>query len=192
VNLFIQKERGQSGFSLVELMVVLLLIGIMTALIVPQMKGTYEGALLRSTARKFTSAMALAYSQSVTAHRPHRFRIDSQSGRFHVERRGQRGEEAFLPLREFAGGEGEFDTRISIEVRKPGEEEAGEEPGRLAPRLNFEAVSSHSHTILFHPDGTAERAEIILKDRQGFGLALRVNPVTGRVKIVELELEEAR
>jgi len=34
------KDSGQSGFTLMELMVVLVLIGIMTAMILPELKGT--------------------------------------------------------------------------------------------------------------------------------------------------------
>jgi prepilin-type N-terminal cleavage/methylation domain-containing protein len=42
----------QRAFTLIELMVVIVLIGIMTAMIIPEMKGTFEEALLRSTARE--------------------------------------------------------------------------------------------------------------------------------------------
>jgi hypothetical protein len=41
--------------------------------------------------------------------------------------------------------------------------------------------------ILFYPDGTAENREIVLEDKSGFRLALRLNPVTARVHIVEKE-----
>ena len=37
------------AFTLMELVVVVVIIGIMTALIIPEMKGTFEDALLRST-----------------------------------------------------------------------------------------------------------------------------------------------
>ena len=44
-----RKLPNRSAFTLIELMVVMVLIGIMTAVILPEMKGTYEDALLRST-----------------------------------------------------------------------------------------------------------------------------------------------
>src|SRR6516162_8771785 len=44
------------GFTLVELMVVIVLIGILSAMILPNMKGTYGDALLRSTSRELVNA----------------------------------------------------------------------------------------------------------------------------------------
>src|SRR5258708_4825192 len=44
-----EKTRCVRAFTLVELMVVMVLIAIMAAMIVPEMKGTYEDALLRSS-----------------------------------------------------------------------------------------------------------------------------------------------
>jgi hypothetical protein len=43
--------------------------------------------------------------------------------------------------------------------------------------------------ILFNPDGTADAREIRLRDRDGFRLGLRINPVTARIHIVELPRE---
>ena len=67
-------------------MVVLVLIGIMAALIIPEMKGTFEDALLRSTARKLVSAFNLAASQAVTVNQLHRVRLDRKAGRYILER----------------------------------------------------------------------------------------------------------
>jgi len=43
--------------------------------------------------------------------------------------------------------------------------------------------------ITFYPDGTADASEILLRDRDGFRVALRINPVTARVRIIELARE---
>ena len=40
--------------------------------------------------------------------------------------------------------------------------------------------------ISFYSDGTADDREVVLRDQEGFGLALQINPITARVKIVEL------
>ena len=41
--------KDRSAFTLIELMLVCLLIAILTAIIIPEMKGTYQDALLRSS-----------------------------------------------------------------------------------------------------------------------------------------------
>ena len=56
----------RSGFTLMELMVVLVLIGVMTAMILPEMRGTYEAALLHSTGRELANVLGIAYSRAVT------------------------------------------------------------------------------------------------------------------------------
>ena len=43
-----------------------------------------------------------------------------------------------------------------------------------------------TQTIELYSDGTADQAEILLQDREGFRLGLRINPITARVQIIEL------
>ena len=43
--------------------------------------------------------------------------------------------------------------------------------------------------VTFYADGTADAGEIVLRDRQGFRLGLRVHGATGRVELRELERE---
>src|SRR5438132_14158183 len=109
-----------AGFTLMELMVVLVLIGIMTAMILPEMKGTYEEALLSSTGRQLANVLGIAYSRAVTVHQPHRVRLDNVTHRYSIERRvpGFRGQTSFAPVKDLPGGEGTLDARISIELRK--------------------------------------------------------------------------
>src|SRR5690349_11843034 len=47
---------GRNAFTLMELMVVVVLIGILSAVIIPEMRGTYEEAVLRSTSRELVNA----------------------------------------------------------------------------------------------------------------------------------------
>ena len=186
------RRRQRSGFSLVELMVVIVLIAIMTAVILPEMRGTYENALLRSTSRKLVSVFHLAYSQAVSINQLHRVRFDPKEGRFFVERR-LRDEElrgGFAPVRNLPGGEGKWDTHISIQLRRPDEDSSRPLHEEVAPLAEAEARRQNGgEAIAFYPDGTADAAEVVLRDREGFRLALRINPTTARVRIVELERE---
>ena len=185
-------DSRSSGFTLLELMVVVVLIGIMTAMIIPEMKGTYEDALLRSTGRKLVSVLNLASSRAITLNQLHRVRLDTGRGKFVLERpvRDGEGGSGFVPVRDISGTEGELDSRISVQVHRPGEEIAdASEPLERKPAGETTELERRESVIAFHPDGTADAREILLRDRDGFRLAIRINPTTSRVSVVELERE---
>ncbi len=187
-----RKSSKLAAFTLIELMVVMVLIGIMTAMILPEMKGTYEDALLRSTSRELVSVCSLAASHAVSANQACRLRLDLKTGRYLIERgASDRGPEGRLvAAREVPGGEGELDTRISIEIHKT-EDVAPEDAGQgSSPASGGSAqLAARDDGITFYPDGTADASEILLRDREGFRMALRINPITARVRIIELARE---
>src|ERR1039457_5370409 len=184
VKLISSSQNEQRAFTLIEMMTVLVLIGIMTAMIIPEMKGSFEDALLRSTSRDLVRVFELASSRAISLNHFHRVRLDSDTGRLLVEPRVRGGtEEEFVPLKDVAGCAGDLDKRISIEIQRPGGE-ASETTGEQT-----QEVQNPTGTISFHPDGTADAAIIVLRDRAGFRLALKINPITARVHIFELEPE---
>jgi Tfp pilus assembly protein FimT len=162
--------------------VVVALVGILSALIIPGMHGTYEEALLRSTSRELIDAFQVAYSQSVSFGQPHRFHFDPSTHRYAVEKvLGDEGREDYVPLRDVPGCEGRLDMRIAIHIRAVPDPTvaSGGSDSDDSPR-------PESGQLSFYPDGTADARDVLLEDRDGFRLLLRVNPVTARVRIFEL------
>ncbi|MGH7977807.1 MAG: pilus assembly FimT family protein [Limisphaerales bacterium] len=185
------RQKGQHAFTLIELMVVCMLVVILAAVIIPEMRGSYQGSLLRSTARKLMDAMDIAYSHAVSHDEVDRVRLDEQSGRYEVEGSVEtQGQESFEALTDVQGAEGDLNDRISFKVRNTPEDSTNE----TAEAMSDGAATGNAglsdqeadDAISFYPDGTADDREVILRDQEGFGLALRVNPITARVKIVEL------
>ena len=168
------------GFTLMELVVVVVIIGIMTAMIIPEMRGTFEDALLRSTGREIVNVFSLANSRAVSLNQSCRVRLDTKTGKYLLEKKiRDGGRENFVALKDVAGAEGKLDTRIAIEVRQPDD---------ILPENNSGtgvAEADVSEAISFYPDGTADAAEILLRDRSGFKLRLQLSPVTSRVEIIE-------
>lgn len=168
------------AFTLVELMVVVALIAIMTAMIIPEMRGTYEDALLRSTSRELIEAFNLAHSRAVSFNRAHVVRVQPGTGEYRIEKRVRvQGEEESVPLNDVIGSEGKLDSRIKVEFRSPAEF-SSEEPSESEAKTD-----AFDPSITFFPDGTADAKEVLLQDRQGFRLLLRVNPTTSRVRIMD-------
>jgi type II secretory pathway pseudopilin PulG len=173
-------------------MVVMVLIGVMAAMILPEMQGTYEDALLRSTSRELISVCGLAASHAVSVNQAHRLWLDRKTGHYSIERLApDRGPEGRLvAAREVPGGEGELDSRIAIEIHASSDDrtEAAQQGSSPVPGGSAQA-ERRDDAITFYPDGTADASEIVLRDRDGFRLALRINPVTARVRIIELARE---
>ena len=115
-----RRDAVKPGFTLVELMVVIVLIGIMAAMIVPEMKGAYEDALLRATSRRLVDVFHLAYSRAVSLNQLHRVRYDKMTGRYLIEKAAQAAGNGsgFVPARDVLDGDGTLDPRISIEIRR--------------------------------------------------------------------------
>ena len=148
------------------------------------MKGTYEDALLRSTARELINTFELAASRAVSLNQNLRLELDATQNRYVITRRKGAGRmEEFVPLEDVKGSEGQLDKRITLEILRQGQETS---EGVDAINTVSEGMSDG---ILFHPDGTADAAMILLKDRAGFQVGLRINPITGRVNILEKEHE---
>ena len=100
----------------------------------------------------------------------------------------ENGQDDFVPADDVPGGKGELDPRITIEFRQPDENVS--EPGARPDVAMTEGGSPvDGVAIAFYPDGTADAGDIILRDQEGFRLALRINPITARVHVVEMERE---
>jgi type II secretion system protein H len=178
------KGPENSGFTLIELMVVVAIIAIMTAMIIPEMKGTYQDALLRSTGRDLVNALDLAHSRAVSFNQPHRVRIDSREGVYIVEKSVRdRAGETFRPLRDVAGGEGKLDSRIKVELHDTYDMPSDES---VASADSMDDFQPDENTISFYSDGTADAKEILLQDQEGFRLALKINGTTAHVAILTL------
>ena len=178
------------AFTLIELLVVVLLIGITTAMIIPQMRGSYEDAQLRSASRDLVSVFNLASSRAVSLNEQHRVRLDPVKGRYRIERKARESEigAGFIPAREISGGEGAIDTHIHVMMQPHGGDLETEPDRSVAPGSPDDtSAPAPDPTITFYPDGTADKMEILLEDRAGFRRVLRVNPVTAGVQVAEME-----
>jgi prepilin-type N-terminal cleavage/methylation domain-containing protein len=187
-----RKSPSLSAFTLIELMVVIVLIGVMAAMILPEMKGSYEDALLRSTSRELVSVCGLAASHAVSVNQAHRLWFDRKTGHYSIERivsdRGPDGRS--VAAREVPGGDGELDSRVAIEIHvSSGDGTEGAQRGSPPDQGGSARTERRDDSITFYPDGTADSSEILLRDRDGFRLALRINPVTARVRVIELARE---
>jgi type II secretion system protein H len=181
-----------AGFTLIELMVVVAIIGIMTAMMIPEMKGSFQDALLRSSSRELINAFDLAYSRAVSLNQTRMVLLDETTGRYQIEKQiMENGQENVVPADDMPGSKGQLDSHISVKFHQPEVTSDDNTPTKAAAPANEPGKTSSDVTIAFYPDGTADAGEIMLRDRDGYRLLLQINPVTARVHVVEMEREAA-
>ena len=174
-------------------MAVLAVIAIMSALIIPEMRGTLDDALLRSSARQLVHACELANSRAIALNEPQRLRLVPATGRYYIEAATDRAEPSPPPSSQPMAGrnrtpvEGVLDARVTVALGRAHANKDGDaEPASTQPDPADEVIPPDPNALSFQPDGTASGPEILLRDRAGYGLALRVHPVTARMRLIEL------
>src|SRR2546423_6043572 len=95
------------GFTLVELMVVITIIAIVSSVMVMEMGGTFEDALLRTNARKLIDVCDSASNRAIAVGHAQILQIDTKTGKFVVHAKAQDLEE-----RDETVTEGELDIRV--------------------------------------------------------------------------------
>ena len=163
------------GFTLVELLVVIVLIGIVTAVILPEMRGTQGDAQLRAATRKILNVCALASSRAVTLNQDQVVRIQGEEYFLESARKKKDGKSK-EPER------GKFSSKITVSILQIPQEDSKENEAQ-------EPTSDSDNSLKFFSDGTAEAKIIELKDRDGFGLKLRMNPTIARFRVSEISRE---
>jgi prepilin-type N-terminal cleavage/methylation domain-containing protein len=180
---------GRRGFTLVEMLVVVAIISIMSVVIVAEMHGTFQDALLRATSRELAGACNVASSRAIAINRPCRIHLDRLAHRYFLEW-STRGGSEFHPARDTPGSSGTLDSRITIQILERGmnsPDDAGEDPSRDSGERDDFLSDPSAEALTFYPDGTADDRQIELADRDGFRLALRINPITSRVQVKAME-----
>jgi type II secretion system protein H len=180
---------SRRGFTLVEMLVVVVIISIMSVAIVAEMHGTFQDALLRTTSRELAGACNVASSRAISVNRPYRVRLDRVAHRYFLER-SARGGSDFLPAKDIPGGSGTLDSHITIHVLEPGinsPDDAGEEPPGDSENPGDAPSNPSEEAVTFYPDGTADDRQIELADQDGFRLDLHINPITSRVQVKTVE-----
>lgn len=165
-------KQNHRGFTLIELAVVIVVLGVMIALVAPRL-GDLGEADLRRSARHLTGLISFLRDEAQAKKEVYRLKFDIEGGHYWAEALEVTPEKTaeFRRLQSVIGSE-----------------------GNLSGQTTFRDVHASSHPddpfILFTPDGWVEKAFIHLRDGDGKDFTLIVRPLTGDTELREGDVEE--
>jgi general secretion pathway protein H len=162
------------GFTLIELIIVLVILSVMTALVVPRLTQSLSRMNVESTARRVASVLRLARSLAVSEKVPYGAVFDMNVDTLTVVsyQRTMEGEES---------PESEADHRVPPRIYTLTD-------GvhlREGVTLNGETVTTGIFQMAFFPGGGSRGAEVVLGDDEGRSFSIAVDRIVGSVKISE-------
>lgn len=166
------RRGAQAGFSLLELVIVLVVMGLLTSLVLPAVGAGLRNWQLRNVAAELVSNLRLARADAVTSKLVQAVRLDLDHDR--VDR---------LQATELAVAAGELERFAQNQLAAL----FGEEPGPIdfsAFGSEEQPVLSGAHYILFYPRGNSTGGRVTIRHREDDRtLVVTVAPVTGRVEV---------
>lgn len=184
--------RHETGFTLIEIMVVVLLIGLMAGAILPRFGNQAERERLRSAVLQISDAFALCYSSAVTEGRRYRWFWDEERSLWGyaveidpVESPGEFKSFSVAGRRDEHLPQGIELEGIYFAIQRDDEEDG--EPADLAPEVNFYR-DGHCDSVYVVIQVAAPEGEEGLDEfgaGQAEAMTVSLNGITGRVKVID-------
>jgi prepilin-type N-terminal cleavage/methylation domain-containing protein len=190
----------KEGFTLIELVLVIALVGVVAAVVLPRLDPFLPKRRLKSAVRLLSGTISLAYGDAIAKNTRYRLYFDTGQGKYWITELRSREED-----REGAGAPAirlgtQFELLQYEDMSKDVEQVMPTEP-MFAPRtlpagVHFSSVEIRrdltatgldSPYIEFNPLGSASPATIILNNDDGDGFVIRYDGVTGIPMLAPLD-----
>lgn len=175
-NTLKRKDVKNPGFTLIELTVVVILIGVVFIVVMPRLTGLFSGRKLLGVSRELAGALDYTRSRSV---------VDGLVYNFHIDREKQ--EYWFISKEDDEKKSSYYSYREEKAEKKPRKRKIPEGITITRLKLKTRAVDRYKPVIRFYPRGNSNGAEIYLETEQGDKVVIKVKPYTGKssVEVVE-------
>jgi general secretion pathway protein H len=167
------KSRDYRGFTLLELLVVLVLISILSALVAPRVGNSIRNMTLTGAAQKIAASLRYARSKAVSEKEAYIAVLDLKNSSLFV-----------LTAQEYAGVNG---PELSVAAKEKGSRlkiyDLPEGVQLAKAKSGGDEADSGLFQILFFPNGSTSGGWIVLKNDIGRRCRIEVDVITGAVRL---------
>ena len=159
-------SRGRQGFTLFELMVVILLLGFIFLLTFPNFRAFLEPRDAKRAALQFAGSVKYAQSQAATTKLKHRLNVDLKENTFWISREGEK--DSFLPDPSPMGKPGSLPSgAVFLDLDYPERDKVREGTGYVE----------------FSPTGWAEECAIHIRRGEQEIFTIFIHPLGGKIEV---------
>ena len=164
----------KKGFSLIELLVVLVLISVFAAFVGVNVAGSLGNMELKTASKKVAASLRYARSRAITESIPYVALMDLNRNRLTVK-----------PEVTSSGSENEADDAPSTQKESGIKHYDLPENVKFKNALTFEGAESDSRffAVVFMPNGCSSGGSILLENDRERGSLVKIDFVTGTVRV---------
>ena len=187
------RARSGRGFTLLEILLVVVIIGISSAVAVPIFAHSFRGAKLRSSTRMVLSMHRNAQTNAVLGQRYVAILFDERKNTLELVEQGESERKADSFFGEVGGAGESAEGAVATGADAAADAGAAAAPTSKGVRTLEDGVQilkfsggreiEDLHYVNYYPNGMCEAYEIELGDDEGRATRIRVDPVTGKAKV---------
>lgn len=170
------------GFTLIEIMLVVVVLGLLAGLALPKMRSAMERANLQKGAREVTGLLRFARSCAVMRESQAEIRFSPETDRYQLVLHDEQGRRLGDDRRRWTRRRDARQRLVSREALRP----------RTLPKgVHFPVIYSEAPLsprsdlprVIYFPDGSATPATIALEDENGLAMSVEVFRTTGLARV---------
>jgi general secretion pathway protein H len=167
-----KQRHPQRGFTLLELLVVLLLMGVFAAFVLPRVGGSLPGLQLRTAARKMAATFRYATQRAMTEQMTYAVRLNNEAGVVTLATVPVSGVLSADPYPETATQSSTLDRwQLPEEIRM------------RFPLDRSDQTAGDDYVIFFYPDGSGSGGAVRLAASNGRQMEIQTDFITGEATI---------